>query len=465
MSKEIIFPKSNTLDLPKELLKKLTDASNLIKSTSSPIKVISHYDADGLTAAAIICKSMMRLKKQFHISLYHGIEPNSPIFTELKNSGFGLNIFSDMGTGQLDDIEKLNGWTIILDHHKLIRDTDARNIIHINSNIFSIDGSYEISAATLAFLLAVDISPRNWDLISIALAGAIGDKQNKNGFLGTNLKLLNTALDLNILLEEINFKPHGNTIQDALMNSTDPYFVGLSNNANAINELLKSLKISPEDKIKELAKGTLQKLASYLAIKLLEQGVPPEDAEGVITKKYHDQKYNMELEEFSHRINACGRMNKMGVGVAAALGDPWALKYAKQLRSEYKEKIRAGLQHLEANRPTEMESIQYFFESVPEFAGTYAGIGMMYFFNQSKPVLALSKTDENIKVSGRGTKRLVDRGLDLAKIFAELSPEFNGSGGGHPIAAGATIALDTDETFLNGVDKMVGEQLNSGNDD
>ena len=109
----------------------------------------------------------------------------------------------------------------------------------------------------------------------------------------------------------------------------------------------------------------------------------------------------MELEELSHEINACGRMDKMGVGVAASIGDGWAIEYAKKLRREYKQKIREGLSRLETNGPKELDNIQYFYESTPEFAGTYAGIGMMYIFNQDKPVIALTKTDDDIKISGQ----------------------------------------------------------------
>ena len=108
-----------------------------------------------------------------------------------------------------------------------------------------------------------------------------------------------------------------------------------------------------------------------------------------------------------------------------------------------------------------MQNIQYFYESVPEFAGTFAGIGMMYFFNQRKPVLTLTKTDKDIKISGRGTKRLVESGLDMAIILSQVASELGGTGGGHNVAAGATIPLEHEKVFLEMVDKLVGEQLNN----
>lgn len=459
MSSETLANGNNAISLSVELIEKFNTASNLIKSTSSQVKVISHYDADGLSAGAILCAILIRLKKQFHIYLQHNLDPGSGIFSELKDSSNGLKIFSDMGSGRLDEIEGLDGNTIILDHHKPSRDTNAGSIIHINSHLFGINGSSEISASTLTFLLATTISHRNWDLIDIAMAGAMGDKQHKNGFKGINQQLISHAVDQGILEERFGLKLRGKNILEAIINSTDPYFLGLTNNKTVVIKLLESLEINPDDSIDKIDKDTKQRLVSYLILKLLEQGIPPEDAEELVTVQYFDKKHQFDLEELSHIINACGRLDRMGLGVAAGLGDEQALAMAKQLRADYKQKILVGLKKLETDGPSELKNIQYFHEPTVKFAGTFAGIGMMFFFNQAKPVITLTKTDKNIKVSGRGTIKLVNRGLDLATIFAKVSGELSGSGGGHQIAAGATLPLGVEEEFLNKVDDLVGEQL------
>jgi RecJ-like exonuclease len=353
---------------------------------------------------------------------------------------------------------------VILDHHKPARDSEANNIVHINAHLFGYNGSVDICAATLAFILGVHISPQNWDLIHLALAGAIGDKQNKNGFKSFNLKLLDTAQDLGLIKQSLEFKPSGKSIKDALVRATDPYFVGLSNNESAVSTLLQSLDIDAATAPGDIDSDAMQRLVSYLSLKLVEQGISAEDARGVITTKYYFKDSEVHIEELSHQINACGRMNQMGVGVAAALGDAEAIKIAKRLRNEYKQKVRDGLARLEADRPKELTNIGYFYESVSELAGTFAGIGMMYFFNQSKPVIAITKNEKNIKISGRGTKRLIDQGLDLASALSQAATSVDGTGGGHNIAAGATIPLDSEQEFLGKVDELVGKQLNSKSD-
>ncbi len=447
------------ITMPDELHNRLRQAANLIIATSKPIKGVTHYDADGLSAGAIISATLLRLKKMFQISLQHSLDDDSKILKHKHTTNDSIKIFADMGSNQLENIEKYAGWSIILDHHVPKRDTKVKNVIHINSHIFGINGAYEISAASLAFLLSIQVSEHNWDLLPLALAGAIGDKQHKNGFKGLNLELVKTGLECKIITASRELKVNGNNILEALVRSTDPYFTVLSNNEPEVKKLLTGLQIDPGASVQELDNNAAQRLASYLVLKLMDQGIPPEDAEEFVTTRYFTEKYQIDIEELSHIINACGRMRQMGVGVAAGLGDQNAIELAKKLRVEYKQNILDGLKRLEKDGLEELENIQYFYEKTAEFAGTFAGIGMMYFFNQNKPVIALTNAKENINISGRGTVRLVNKGLDLAKTFAEISKEFNGSGGGHQIAAGAKIPLNKDKEFLNKVDQSVGEAL------
>jgi RecJ-like exonuclease len=68
-------------------------------------------------------------------------------------------------------------------------------------------------------------------------------------------------------------------------------------------------------------------------------------------------------------------------------------------------------------------------------------------------------TDGTTRVSARGTKALVARGLDLAAALREAAGAFGGSGGGHDVASGATIPKGKEEKFVERVDEIVGLQL------
>jgi RecJ-like exonuclease len=76
------------------------------------------------------------------------------------------------------------------------------------------------------------------------------------------------------------------------------------------------------------------------------------------------------------------------------------------------------------------------------------------------PILAFAeKSADEVKVSARGSHVLVRQGLDLSTVMREASRAVGGDGGGHDVAAGATIPAGTREAFLAEADRIVGEQL------
>ncbi|MGZ8880463.1 MAG: DHH family phosphoesterase, partial [Halobacteriota archaeon] len=64
-----------------------------------------------------------------------------------------------------------------------------------------------------------------------------------------------------------------------------------------------------------------------------------------------------------------------------------------------------------------------------------------------------------VKVSARGTQTLVQRRLNLARAVSEAANSVGGVGGGHDIAAGATIPEGTETEFLKHLNQLVGLQL------
>ena len=106
-----------TDDILKLSEKAATIISSMSKSTR--IRVVSHYDADGITAAGIICKALHREGYDFHATLMR-----NPFTQGLERVGKEKNelvIFSDMGSGQIETIEQLNCKAIIIDHHQYLK--------------------------------------------------------------------------------------------------------------------------------------------------------------------------------------------------------------------------------------------------------------------------------------------------------------------------------------------------------
>jgi RecJ-like exonuclease len=112
-----------------------------------------------------------------------------------------------------------------------------------------------------------------------------------------------------------------------------------------------------------------------------------------------------------------------------------------------------------------MDNIQYF-NAGELILDTIVGIvaGMCFSkANLNKPIIALAKNEDGIKVSARATQRLVDRGVHLANAIKLSAEKVGGKGGGHSIAAGATIPEERTEEFLTELDRIIGLQLRSSN--
>ena len=71
------------------------------------------------------------------------------------------------------------------------------------------------------------------------------------------------------------------------------------------------------------------------------------------------------------------------------------------------------------------------------------------------------KGDEDVKASARSTEELVEKGLDLSLAMKKAAGAFDGVGGGHNIAAGATIPKGKEEEFLEILEREIKTQLYS----
>jgi RecJ-like exonuclease len=75
------------------------------------------------------------------------------------------------------------------------------------------------------------------------------------------------------------------------------------------------------------------------------------------------------------------------------------------------------------------------------------------------PIIGFANSDDGVKASARGSQSLVERHLNLARAMSDAAHSVGGVGGGHDIAAGATIPEGTEAEFLKNLNELVGQQL------
>lgn len=417
--------------------------------------MVSHYDADGIAAAAVMAGALAREGRQFHLTMAKGLD--EAVMTRLAKEGNDAVIFLDMGSGQIESLEKLKGTVMALDHHKPVR--KSKKVLQVNPHFHDIDGMTEACASTLSLLLAVTLDPSNWSLAPIALAGMIGDRQHMGGMRGLNRQVLDEASDKKYVDTQKSLNLKGSTVLKSISESVDPYFVGLSGRPDNVLTFLESMSVNADTPLGSLDEFYRRKLTSMLSLRLMGQGCRPETVEELVTDVLWIPSMDLSAADLADLLNACGRQDHESLGVAISLGDRDALEEARTLSGEYDRKLMEKLMSIESDGVEQGDHIQYFHAEDASLAGAQCGIAMQYILDQARPTLALSTVGKKVKVSGRGTKYLVSKGLDLASAMKRVAEGVKGTGGGHAVASGATIPIGKKDEFVKAMDDIIGKQL------
>ncbi len=458
-----------------ELMRLCRTASEKIHLISE-VLVVSHVDADGLTAAGIICSALDRRDMDYRPLFFRQLDEMA--LQEIADYGSDMVIFTDLGSGMVDNICKLGLSAIIVDHHKP-ESSDQSPLAHINPHLVGLDGATQLSASGTSFMLSSAMSKggRNNDLSSLAIVGAVGDLQDlaSGQLLGINRKILDIGVESGFIAFARDLRLFGRQtrpVYKMLEYSQDPYFPGLSGNEDACIVFLKELGIRLGGerwrRWIDFDQAEKARMVSALIRRGLRSGLSNMKLERLIGEVYIllQEREGTELRdasEYSTLLNATARYGFSEIGLKVCMGDrEKALDRAKVLLGQHRQNLVNGLKLVSERGIIVLKNVQYF-DAGTEILDTIVGIvaGMCFqMADRSRPILALARTQEgSLKISARGTHDLVKSGLDLAEALSGSAKMVGGIGGGHNIAAGATVPLMAREEFLELVDMAVGLQL------
>ena len=437
----------------------MREAASLITSTPRRlVRVISHYDVDGICAGSITTAALLRAGVRVHSSFMDN--PGDGELARIAAGSWEAVVVSDMGSGQMTELGPIGRPMVVLDHHMKQGGERPAHVREVNALDFGLEGAKDVSGAGMAFLFALALGGEaNWDLAPLALAGAIGDMQDVGGFRRLNAAILAEAVRRGTVERRQSIAISGPTVAEALVRSNDPFVKGVSGRPEGAAELLSRLGIEGGRPLEGLTQQQVRALGSVLVTKLVGQGAPARNAQRAVQERLRWTARGVWLDDFSHEVNAAGRLNKAGVGAGACLGNPAHVEVCRRAREEYRTDVRTGLVELERKGTTRMRHVQWFDSPAGHVSGSLAGLGIIYVLPKDAPVLALFPTTTELKVSARGTDELVAKGMDLARAMELAAGAVAGRGGGHPVAAGATVPLVAREEFLARVDEIVGGQL------
>ena len=144
----------------------------LEKSKNKEIIIISHFDTDGISSAAIMIQALKELDKKFSLKIVKSLEEEF-IYTLPKEK---IIIFLDLGSGILNYLKKAGLKDVfIIDHHEIVQEI-PEDIYLLNSELCS---DQKISASCLTYLFCKKISPENKKFAKLAILGMIGDTLEK----------------------------------------------------------------------------------------------------------------------------------------------------------------------------------------------------------------------------------------------------------------------------------------------
>jgi len=158
-------------------------AQQLMRVPPGKVTLVHHNDADGIASGAILKRALERAGFQTENIPIERVHPL--ILPRIHTPDRKLIFYADLAgqaAGMISRHLQKETLVMILDHHPPF-EASPSDLIHINPEIFGIDGDIRSSAATVAFFFARAMSPSNEDLAPLAMIGAIGDAQTVNGRL------------------------------------------------------------------------------------------------------------------------------------------------------------------------------------------------------------------------------------------------------------------------------------------
>ena len=441
--------------------------------------IVFHADADGTAAAAIACLALRSMDVSFSARSVTQIDR---AFLESISSPDRPVLFLDIGSGYLEEITSIldPSSVIVLDHHEV--EGDSSSILMLNPNEHGLNGGSEVSGSGVSYLVFKNLVEDFARMNELAIVGALADMQD----VGTNRSLtgLNSTIvlegeEMNIVRVEEDFVFFGREtlpIHVSISSSSNFIIPGLSGDENVALNLLRSLgiEVKTDDKwrtFNDLSQAERSRLLAGLMQYIADLGFSPESAQNLFGTIYVFEKEPRgtvlrDGREFSALLNSCARMGYSAVGLAVAMGERGKMfEEAQKVSREYRTAISKSLSNLLGMPGAKVESeriILYNGEGIidPRVLSPVASIIFSSLPKDLGKILVVTAAEEDsLRVSVRVPRSLVEKGIKGSLLASNSAREAGGLGGGHDVAAGATVPRRRLHSFMEAFERNAAEQF------
>ena len=459
----------------KQALKPFCEKINNVIENDNEISVITHLDADGIISGSIISMSLMRLGAKCTVRTVSDVTLN--VIEQMKFENHDFYIITDLGGRMAKELLKaLDKRWVAIDHHQIYQEetTDYNDQV-LNAWKFGINGSNEICAGGMAYMVASTLDRKNRDLSSTAIVSALADRQDqgdKRSLLGVNSEIVKIAQSLGLISVDLDLMFTGREtrpLHESLAYTSSPYIEGLTWNIENCYEIIKNAGIKMKDNgrwrvLSEISSEEksfiLDAIAKFVvsSSKYTATDIKDNLIGYTYTLTNEDQRSQLrDAREFSIMLNACGRIRKAGVGIGICMGDRnTMLTEGEEIVDQYRTTLRNYISTIFAEKWRLIDNGNSVFVNgegllaedmlgaVSSLLGGSPTLGGRLLF-----VRTITK-DGTYKFSSRkclGCKSESNLGL----IMQYCSESAGGIGGGHSADAGCRIPSARLEDFLQNV--------------
>ncbi len=421
-------------------------------SETKPIKVISHHDTDGITAAAIFSRALQRWNKKFDLEIVRNLDQK--YIENLPENK--ILIFLDLASGSLSHLEKKSTEIFILDHHEIPQEHIPKNIMLINPELFNHEN---ISGAALSYLFAKQLSDQNKDLASLAVLGMIGDQFEKE-----MSKTFNEIIqDADVIVKKgLHLYPATRPLDKALQYSYSMYIPGVTGSFSGTMSLLKEAGLEKANaghkSLAELNEVEMSNLITAIMLRRMTENLAVEELVGNL---YLIKFFNKleDARELSALVNACSRMGYPEMSLGFCLGNKEARKAADKIYLDYRQSISSALKFIDETEKIKGKDY-VIINAQDKIKDTIIGTAASIISNspllaEGTVIIGMAYSGDKIKVSCRlsGKKGRNVREI-LARATSSLPAELT-EVGGHPGAAGCLIPKDREAEFTESLKNIL----------
>lgn len=416
----------------------------LKKTEQKDIFIVSHFDTDGITSAAIASKALKMLDKRFVVKIVKSIEKEF-IYSMPKNK---VILFLDLASGSLDYLNNSVLEDIfIIDHHEVSQEI-PKNVKILNSWLHEKE---KISSSGLTYLFFKELVKDFDDALRLAIVGMVGD------FLDKEISKIIEKNQSNLkIIRGLLIYPATRPINKVLEYCSHPYIPGVTGNPEGVLELLREARIEPSNgKYKSLIEFNEDEMKKIVTSIMLRN---PKATKEIIGDIFLTKFFNKleDAREISAIINACSRLGNSALALKFCMEVPQAKKEAEEIYMRYKQSLISALDFVsktERIKGKKFVIINAKNNVADTIIGTIASIlSNSSDYEEGTIVVTMAYYDDKIKVSaricGRNNNENNNGTRNVRELLESVVKEIGGEAGGHEFAAGCIISKKSEKQFI-----------------